>query len=213
MALVDWLKRLKSTPPTPPPAKPLAIPTPAAALPVPEVTIPAPAQHRTGEFRTSETGINLIKEFESFLPTAYQDQAGIWTIGYGTIRVDGRPVTRGMTCTHDQAIAWMQDDLVEFEQTVNAINLQARQPLQQHQFDACVCFAYNIGSAGFRGSTVARKIVSGRMHEITEQHFTAWNKVAIPNTNPKQYQVSNGLTRRRKSEYHLFTTGRVRTTF
>lgn len=224
MALRDWLRKLTPSyaPPAPPPAPALRLPTPAAPLPVPDVTIPSPRPPaasttrpapRRGEMQVSDVGVNLIKEFERFLPTAYPDQAGIWTIGYGTIRVNGQPVVRGMTCSHDEALAWMHEDLNEFVRKVNEINLQAPTSLQQHQFDACVCFAYNIGSAGFAGSTVARKIVSGRIREITEENFTAWSKVAVPNTNPRQLVVSNGLFRRRKSEYHLFTTGRIRTTF
>lgn len=33
--------------------------------------------------RTSERGIKLIKKYETLKLSAYQDAAGIWTIGYG----------------------------------------------------------------------------------------------------------------------------------
>ena len=35
------------------------------------------------EFVTSQQGIDRIKKFESCRLTAYQDAAGVWTIGYG----------------------------------------------------------------------------------------------------------------------------------
>ena len=31
----------------------------------------------------NEAGLNLIKYFEGLRLTSYQDEAGIWTIGYG----------------------------------------------------------------------------------------------------------------------------------
>lgn len=34
-------------------------------------------------FKTSQAGVNLIKSFEGCRLTAYQDSAGVWTIGYG----------------------------------------------------------------------------------------------------------------------------------
>ena len=33
--------------------------------------------------KTSQTGIDLIKQFEGCVLTAYKCPAGVWTIGYG----------------------------------------------------------------------------------------------------------------------------------
>lgn len=49
-------------------------------------------------FTTSQTGINLIKSFEGCKLKAYQDSAGVWTIGYG--HTSG--VYSGMTITQNQ---------------------------------------------------------------------------------------------------------------
>ena len=35
------------------------------------------------------TAIDLIKQFEGVRPAAYQDSVGVWTIGYGTTRING----------------------------------------------------------------------------------------------------------------------------
>ena len=52
-------------------------------------------------YSINEKGINLIKEFEKCILTAYQDDVGIWTIGYGTTSADksiiGTDIYEGLT--------------------------------------------------------------------------------------------------------------------
>jgi lysozyme len=156
---------------------------------------------------TSSSGIQLICEFERFSATAYQDIVGIWTIGYGTTRVNGARVTKGMTCTIEQATAWMKSDLRQYESTVAMVDAQHK--LTQHEFDACVVLTYNIGSTAFNGSTIAQKIRSGTAELVSESNFVAWNKVRQNGA----LVESRGLTRRRMAEYHLFKTGELKTTF
>ena len=38
--------------------------------------------------KISKTGIDLIKEFEGCHLTAYRDEVGVWTIGYGITNAD-----------------------------------------------------------------------------------------------------------------------------
>ena len=51
----------------------------------------------------SRKGLDAIKFFEGLELEAYEDSAGIPTIGYGTIRIDGKPVKMGMKITAEQA--------------------------------------------------------------------------------------------------------------
>ena len=54
--------------------------------------------------KTSANGIDLIKRFEGRELEAYQDDVGIWTIGYGHTDAAGSPsVTPGMRITEDEA--------------------------------------------------------------------------------------------------------------
>lgn len=157
--------------------------------------------------QTSDVGIALIKEFEGCELTAYPDVVDVWTIGFGTTRIKGKPVTKGMTCTQQEAEQYLREDLREFERTVNKV---LSRPILQHQFDACVCLTYNIGSAGFLGSTICRKIRSDAVATVSEGNFVSWNKVR----DSRGILVeSKGLTRRRKAEYHLFSTGTIKTQF
>lgn len=151
--------------------------------------------------RIGPQGIELIKHFESFKAKSYQDQAGIWTIGYGTIKINGVPVKAGMTCTQAQAVQWMQSDLITFEKGVEKLFPGIVFP--QHQFDALVCFAYNVGAGALGGSTIRKKIMAKL--PVTESNFTAWNKVRISGV----LTESNGLTRRRKAEYTLFSANKI----
>lgn len=147
--------------------------------------------------------MELLTHFEGFKTEAYRCPAGVWTIGYGTTFIDGQPVTEGMTGTLEDAQRWLASDLRKFEPTVRSAS---RVDLLQHEFDALVCLVYNIGAGGFGGSTIVRKLLnpstSGTAN-ISEANFVAWNKATVNGV----LTVLPGLTRRRKAEYHLFSTG------
>ena len=68
-------------------------------------------------------------------------------------------------------------------------------PLTQHQFDALVSFAYNVGVNALRTSTLRRKLNAGLYDEAADQ-FLRWNRGGG--------RVLAGLTRRRKAERLLF---------
>jgi len=90
---------------------------------------------------------------------AYKDSVGIWTIGVGYTRIEGRPVKEGDVLTLEQITAMLPEVLKEYE---DAVNQSVTVPLHQHEFDACVCLAYNIGAGGFKGSTVVKLINAGQ---------------------------------------------------
>lgn len=144
-------------------------------------------------------GTALILDFEKFRSKPYRDQKGIPTIGYGTIYIDGKPVTMDTPpCTQAQAMEWFRKDANE---KVGYVNRLLRKSLTQNQFDAIVSFAYNVGQGGFGSSSLLRAINSGA--PVTEDLFLKWNKVRMPSG---ELVVSNGLTRRRQAEYALYTT-------
>lgn len=106
----------------------------------------------------SYNGINALKEHEGFRAEAYRDTGGVWTIGYGTTKIDGRPVEQGMTCTKEQAEQWLYKDLA-WAQT--AVNQMVKVKLAQNQYDALVSFVYNEGELQFSKSTLLRKLNLG----------------------------------------------------
>lgn len=151
-------------------------------------------------FQLSAVGFALLKQFEGCRLKAYQDSAGIWSIGYGTIRLNGKPVVEGQRCTQREA----DDALREFvEKTARQLEEQVTVPLSQNQIDALICFCYNVGIYAFAKSSLRRAI--NMKTPVLEDFFVRWNKVRDAETNTL-VEVP-GLTLRRKAEYALFTKG------
>jgi lysozyme len=142
---------------------------------------------------TGKKGITLIKFYEGFRANAYYCPANVLTIGYGTTA----NVTKNMVVTEAQAERLLQSDLRKFETTVNS---SVKVPLTQDQFDALVCFTYNVGSGAFKSSTLLKVLNQGRYDLVADQ-LMRWNKAGG--------KVLAGLTKRRASEASLFTTGKV----
>lgn len=142
--------------------------------------------------KTSQVGVDLIKEFEGFSADAYADPIGVVTIGYGTIKINGRPVTLGMKCTKAQAEQYLRDDLSVFE---DAINRLVKVPLNQNQFDALACFTYNLGETNLGKSTLLKRLNAGDYNGAANE-FLKWNRAGGT--------VLNGLVRRRERERELF---------
>ena len=143
--------------------------------------------------RTSDSGINLICGFEGKRLNAYDDGVGVWTIGFGTtIYPNGIKVKKGDTCTEFQAKQYMQNDLQKFERTVNSA---VKVELTQHQYDALVSLAYNIGAGAFSKSTLVKKLNAGDIRGASDQ-FDVW-----VNAGGKRMQ---GLVNRRAKEKEVF---------
>lgn len=143
--------------------------------------------------QVSETGIELIKHFEGLRLDAYQDVAGIWTIGYGHTGPDVEP---GQVITEAEAEALLRQDLDRFERGVSDA---VRVDIDQNQFDALVSLAYNIGVSAFRSSTALKRLNRGDFLGAAEA-MTWWNKATI---NGVRREVL-GLVRRRAAEAALF---------
>src|SRR3954468_12817369 len=105
--------------------------------------------------KINQAGLDLIKRFEGLKLDAYQDVAGIWTIGFGHIR----GVQPGMHITEAEAEQALRDDLLTAEGVVADASEDARP--NDSQFAAMVALCFNIGSASFRGSSVLREHLAG----------------------------------------------------
>lgn len=141
--------------------------------------------------RTSENGISLLKELEGYRDKAYKCQAGVLTCGYG--HTNG--VKRDTTCTPYIAEQWLREDIEWAERVINEL-----QGLNQNQYDALVCFVYNIGSKAFKNSTACRLIRNNPNDPKIANAIRMWNKVTI---NGRKV-VSEGLVNRRNKEVELY---------
>lgn len=136
-------------------------------------------------------GKALIQSFETCDLTAYPDQRGVWTIGWGHTA----GVSPSDTCTQDQADAWFVQDT---QTAVNAVSRSVDVALSQNQFDALVSLCFNIGSHAFATSTLVALLNQGSIAGAVQQ-FLVWNHV--------NGQPNAGLTRRRTAEQSLFLQG------
>ena len=110
--------------------------------------------------------IDHIKKSESCVLTAYQDSAGIWTIGYG--HTSG--VKKGDRITAYQAEQFLKEDLAKFEPIANKVKRIAT----QGQYDAVLDFIYNCGPGNFNSSTLKKYIESGRKTWEIQEQFLRW---------------------------------------
>ena len=152
----------------------------------------------------SVTGLKLVKHFEGCEKRradgsieSYRDLAGVLTIGFGHTA----GVTEGQVISQDQADAFLAEDMRKHELNVRRL---VKVPLAQHQFDALVAFDFNVGALNV--STLLKLLNAGNYTGAANE-FPRWNKAT---KNGQLVEVA-GLTRRRKSEQHLFVTGQFKT--
>jgi lysozyme len=145
-----------------------------------------------------KAGEELIKSFESLVLKSYidtHDKQGnpIFAIGWGHAgAIDGVKIVAGQTITEDEAEKLFLEDAKVYE---NKVRQFVTVPLNQNQFDALVCMAYNVSTAHFQ-----------EMVQISELNKGIYNKVAdaMLHFNVADGRILRGLTRRRKEEGELF---------
>lgn len=138
----------------------------------------------------NDAALQLIKSFEGCRLTAYQDQRGIWTAGFGHTG----NVNEGDVITQEQADQYLLGDLQHAESTVGRL---VHVDISDNQFGALCSLTYNIGSGNFQSSTMLKLINKDDFADAANE-FLKWNHVnGVPN---------DGLLRRRSAERDLFLT-------
>lgn len=144
--------------------------------------------------KLNQSGIDLMHEFEGLKLESYLCPAGIPTIGYGnTFYESGRKVKLGENISKERAemlFKWVADSFaVQVRQLVKV-------ELNENQFSALVSFAYNLGIANLRSSTLLKKVNANPNDGTIFNEFLRWNKAGG--------KVLSGLTRRRQAEANLY---------
>ena len=147
--------------------------------------------------KIGENGKKLIKKYEGCELEAYPDPAthGIpYTIGYGnTYYEDGTKVKLGDKITQDRAEKLLDKLLEHYEKGVDSIT---RDDITHNQFDALVSFAWNLGIASLKSSTLLIKVNKDPNDKTIRTEFEKWNRAAG--------KVMAGLTARRCAEADLY---------
>lgn len=154
--------------------------------------------------RVSPKGAEFIALFEGgasrdgmFRP--YRDPVGVWTIGFGHtagVHAGSTPLTR------KQATALLLADLNQVYTPAVATRLHKYDVVvRQHELDALVSFAYNLGPAILdQPRTIGNALARGNRTHVGDA-ILLYDKAGSP---PRALP---GLTRRRRAERQLWLTG------
>jgi len=164
-----------------------------------EVKLPEPEPTMT-----YQSGINLIKQFESFEPEAYPDPLSgnlPITIGYGSTKdLNNQPFKLGDKITAQQA-----EDLLNHQVLTKFIPKLQKIPywnqMNEQMQGSLLSFAYNLGADFFDSdgfNTITKALKEKRWKDIPMAMLLYVN----PGTN-----VTAGLMRRRKAEGALWENG------
>lgn len=140
--------------------------------------------------RIIEKACVVVKFFEGYRDKAYQDEGGVWTIGYGTTK----GVNQGSTITKEQALKLLEVDLVQrYNKLCKLIDISK---YSDNEVVALLSFVYNLGFVDvfighlrtYNKSLIASKIL-------------LYNKIRINGV----LVESKGLVKRRQKEHRIFT--------
>jgi GH24 family phage-related lysozyme (muramidase) len=167
-----------------------------------ERMIPLPNREGGADMTPSQSCTKLIQQFEGCAKKradgsfeAYPDPGtggDPWTIGWGSTGAD---IKKGVVWTQAQCDERFAEHVGQFGAKVASAIGGA--PTTQHQFDAMVSFAYNVGVGNLQSSTLLKKHKAGDYAGAAAE-FAKWNKAAG--------KVLAGLTRRRAAEAALYAS-------
>ena len=147
-------------------------------------------------------GIGLVMDFEGWRSAAYNDPAGLCTIGFGHLvamkkcaDVDLKEFSK--TLTRDQGLAILDQDTRSSRAAVQKL---ATRDLDDNEFSALSSFAFNVGKVNFGKSTLLKYVNSGD-NQYAAAEFQRWVKA--------KGQIYQGLQDRRACEAALFL-GRIK---
>lgn len=155
-------------------------------------------------YTITDKGFNVIRSFEGRALRAYQDQVGVWTIGYGNTNYDANAVKKigkigkGLTITPEQAEDLFVESIASgYEPAVREVlssKLEGEKGQQAH--DAGTSFHYNTGAIKKASWPAALLRLDMGQAKLSIQ---SWNKAGG--------KVAAGLTRRRNREWSIISLG------
>ena len=138
--------------------------------------------------------ITFLKDKEGYKDKAYQDSAGVWTIGYGRTG-DIKP---GDTTTRSAEDTWLDGRAAEELAAVKSFGAKHGYDWNDGQLNALASFRYNGGQGMIDNLTDFGK----RDNATIQKKFGLYNKVTNPETGKKEFV--QGLQNRRDAELGLW---------
>ncbi len=154
--------------------------------------------------KINQTGLDLIKSFETLQLEPYQgkaDRKGVITVGYGHV-VTGQEheevaqAIKSGKITEKMATEILEDDIYDAIYAIYAITTKDKiDALTQDQFDAIVSLTFNIGRSNWQISAIRQTIMYGNPNDAYHG-FKSFIKA--------NGTVARGLIRRRAAEAALY---------
>ena len=116
--------------------------------------------------KVSDILMTQLMVMEGLSLEAYEDCAGVPTIGYGHTK----NVKMGDRISKYWAKELLKDDVREVEQQVQELNVAQT----QGQFDALVSFTFNLGIGRLKSSTLLKVIREGGSKNAIKKEFKRW---------------------------------------
>jgi lysozyme len=143
-------------------------------------------------------GLDLVRYFEGWEATAYNDPSGYCTIGYGHLIALKRcgeidlGEFKDRTLTEDEGLAILEKDTAYARISVGDL---VTGDLTNEEFSALASFVFNVGSKNFENSSMLT-LLNGNDKESASTQFSRWIK--------SNGVVLSGLKTRRACERTLF---------
>lgn len=148
---------------------------------------------------TSIDGVKMIAGFEGTILHLYKDVAGIETVCTGHVTLPGEDWS---SVTREKCEFTLGRDLSRFEARINeTIKVATSQPM----FDAMVSLSFNIGTAAFKSSSVARLLNEGLYSDAADA-FSLWRFAQVKQKDGT-FQKQPVLQGRRLAEASVFRSG------
>lgn len=113
-----------------------------------------------GERRASDEVIKLIANYEGFLSKVTADSITTDpTLGYGKVVISGEQFYNNITTNQAYAYLCQTVNKGGYTTTTNSFLINNGVKFNQQQFDALVCFAYNVGSGVFYNDSELRTVL------------------------------------------------------
>ena len=147
------------------------------------------------KMKLNNEGYKLITKHEGLVLKPYLCPAKVPTIGYGnTYYENGTKVTLlDKPITQERAFEMFKEIADRF---AKAVSQSVTSNVNQNQFNALVSFAYNVGVANFKKSTLLKLVNANPGNPQIKNEFMKWTKA--------NGVVLGGLVKRRTDESNIY---------
>ena len=144
----------------------------------------------------SQALVDMIKNWEGWVPTPYQDTGGVWTIGYGHTFTP--PWTGSNPLSKEEGDTLLKSDISPRVTSVR--NKFPGMSFSQNQLDALVSFVYNAGIGNLDNSGLTKDIKAGASSDVLKRDFESI-------CHDHKGNLLSALVHRRDAEWAMYCNG------